>query len=67
MRIFGAYEACPKDTKKLTLHPITVVLGEPIYFTEEELIAPDGNDRALYQQLADRVMTAIAALQLPEK
>ena len=65
MRIFGAYEACPKDAKRLTLHPITVVLGEPIYFTEEELTATDGNERALYQQLADRVMTAIAALQLP--
>jgi len=66
MRIFGAYEAFPKNAKKIIMHPITVVLGKPLYFTEEELTSTDGNDRALYQHLADRVMTAIAELQLPE-
>ena len=66
MRIFGAYEAFPKNAKKMILHPITVVLGEPLHFTEAELTASDGNDRALYQALSDRVMRAIAALQLPE-
>ena len=66
MRIFGAYEAFPKNAKKMTLHPITVVLGEPIHFTTEELTAVDRNDRALYQGLSDRVMAAIAELQLPE-
>ena len=66
MRIFGAHEAFPKNAKKINLHPITVVLGEPIYFTESELTPPNGDDRALYQQLTDRVMSAIEALQLPE-
>lgn len=65
MRIFGAHEAFPKNAKKINLHPITVVLGEPIYFTEAELTAHDGDDRALYQRLTDRVMNAIGALQLP--
>ena len=66
MRIFGAHEAFPKDAKKIMLHPITVVLGKPIYFTEKDLTPIDGDNRALYQQLADRVMAAIAELQLPE-
>lgn len=66
MRLFGAYEAFPKDAKKIHFHPITMVLGKPIYFTEAELTSHDGNDRALYQQLADRVMAAIAELKLPE-
>ncbi|MFZ4116028.1 MAG: lysophospholipid acyltransferase family protein [Chthoniobacterales bacterium] len=65
MRIFGAHEAFPKNAKKIRLHPITVVLGKPLYFTENELTAADGNDRALYQHLTDRVMMAIAELQLP--
>lgn len=66
MRIFGAHEAFPKNAQKLNFHPITIVLGEPIYFTESELTPYDGNDRALYQRLTDRVMDAIAQLKLPE-
>ena len=66
MRVFGAHEAFPKNAKKISFHPITVVLGEPLHFTEEELTAPAGKERELYQQLSDRVMEAIAALQLPE-
>ncbi|MFI0347439.1 MAG: lysophospholipid acyltransferase family protein [Chthoniobacterales bacterium] len=62
MRVFGAYEAFPKGSKKIHLTPITVVLGNPIYFTEAELIASDGNDRALYQRLSDRVMEEIGKL-----
>jgi 1-acyl-sn-glycerol-3-phosphate acyltransferase len=65
IRIFGAHEAFPKNAKKIRLHPITVVLGKPIYFTETELTAPDGDDRALYQHLTERVMSAIEELQLP--
>lgn len=67
MRIFGAHEAFPKNAKKIHLHPITIVIGEPIYFSETELTAVKGNERALYQHLADRVMEAIATLELPKK
>lgn len=67
MRLFGPYEAFPKEAKKIHFRPITIVLGEPIYFTEEELTPVDRNDRELYQRLAERVMKAIAALQLPEE
>lgn len=61
MRIFGAYESFPKGSKKLHFTPITVVVGEPIYFTPEEL---EPSSRETYQRLSDRVMEGIAALKL---
>ena len=68
VRIFGSHEAFPKGSEKITACPITVVLGEPIRFTPRELDPASfhGDERALYQHLSDRVMEAIAALQLPE-
>jgi len=68
MRIFGSHEAFPKGSGKITACPITVVVGEPIRFTPRELdpASYGGDERALYQQLSDRVMEAIAGLQLPE-
>jgi len=67
VRIFGSYEAFPKGSDKISLAPITVVLGETIHFTDADLNPSlHGNDeRALYQSLSDRVMSAIAELQLP--
>ncbi len=64
MRIFGSHEAFPKGTRKINLHPITVVIGEPIHFRPEELKPAT---RETYQALSDRVMTAIAALELPPR
>ena len=68
MRIFGAHEAFPKGSGKIIAAPITVVVGEPIRFTREELdpASCGGDERALYQKLSDRVMEEIAALELPE-
>ncbi len=60
MRIFGAHEALPRGSGRVRLHPITIVIGEVIHFTDAEFSAR-GKD--LYQQLSDRVMAAIAALQ----
>ena len=71
MRIFGSFEAFPKNTGKgsgkITMTPITVVVGEPLRFTDEDLDARNygGDERLLYQHLSDRVMAAIAELQLP--
>jgi len=62
MRIFGAYEAFPKNARRFQLSPITVVIGEPIHFTEEEIA---NTSRETYQILSNRVMDAIGALQLP--
>jgi len=61
MRIFGAYEAFPKESKGLRFTRITVVIGEPIYFTKED-VEPGG--RETYQGLSDRVMEAISALTI---
>jgi 1-acyl-sn-glycerol-3-phosphate acyltransferase len=60
MRIFGAFEAFPRDRKLPKRHPITIVIGEPIYFTDAD-IAEGGRD--VYQKLSDRVMERIAAIQ----
>ena len=68
VRVFGAYEAFPKGSGKISATPLTVVIGEPLRFTPEELdpASCDGDERALYQKLSDRVMAAIAGIQLPE-
>lgn len=60
MRIFGAYEAYPMGAKFPKLRPITIVVGEPIIFTEADLI---GEGRELYQRLSERVMERIAAIE----
>ena len=61
MRIFGAHEALPRGGGSLHFVPITIVIGEPIFFTAADL-NPPGKD--LYNRLSQRVMDAIAALQL---
>jgi 1-acyl-sn-glycerol-3-phosphate acyltransferase len=62
MRIFGAHEALPRAGGRLRFCPITVVVGEPLRFTEADLQGPK---REVYSRLSERVMDAIAALQLP--
>jgi 1-acyl-sn-glycerol-3-phosphate acyltransferase len=61
MRIFGAYEAWPVGQKWPRFRPVTVVVGEPIYFTEQDLQPPT---KDLYQRLSQRVMDAITALRI---
>jgi 1-acyl-sn-glycerol-3-phosphate acyltransferase len=61
MRIFGAHEALPRGGGGLHFVPITIVIGEPIFFTAADL-NPLGKD--LYKRLSQRVMDAIAALRL---
>jgi 1-acyl-sn-glycerol-3-phosphate acyltransferase len=61
MRIFGAFDAWPIGGK-IRLGPrITIVLGQPIYFSESDL---QSQDREVYARLSQRVMDAIAAIQL---
>jgi len=61
MRIFGAHEALPRDGGRLRLTRITVVVGQPISFTAADIEA-GGKD--IYGRLSQRVMDAIAELQL---
>jgi 1-acyl-sn-glycerol-3-phosphate acyltransferase len=61
MRIFGAHRALPRGGGKLRFCPITIVVGEPLRFTAEDV---EGPARDVYLRLSQRVMNAIAALQL---
>jgi 1-acyl-sn-glycerol-3-phosphate acyltransferase len=61
MRIFGAHQALPRGRGGLHFVPITIVIGEPIFFTVIDLKSPEKN---LYGRLSQRVMNAIAALEL---
>jgi len=60
MRIFGAHKAFPRGGRPHPFTPITLVVGEPMFFTQEDLV---GEGRALYQNLSERVMERIAAIQ----
>jgi 1-acyl-sn-glycerol-3-phosphate acyltransferase len=60
VRIFGAHEVLPRNGG-FHFHPITIVVGEPIYFSETDLQPRDKN---LYGRLSQRVMNAIADLKL---
>jgi 1-acyl-sn-glycerol-3-phosphate acyltransferase len=64
MRIFGAHEALPRGHARLRFRKITLVVGDPIYFTKDDL---QGEGRELYQRLSDRVMERISEIQLPGK
>ena len=61
LRIFAAHEALPRDGGRVRCVPITIVIGEPIFFSAADIEAGGKN---LYAQLSDRVMNAIAALHL---
>ena len=60
-RIFGAHEALPRGGGKLRFCRITIVVGEPLRFTAADV---EGRGREVYPRLSQRVMDAIAALQL---
>jgi 1-acyl-sn-glycerol-3-phosphate acyltransferase len=61
MRIFGAHEALARGGGGLHFVPITIVIGEPIFFAAADL---NRSGKDLYQRLSQRVMDAIAALRL---
>jgi len=60
LRIFGAFDAWPLGGRIHLFRPITLEVGKPIYFSESDL-SPREN---LYGRWSQRVMEAIAALQL---
>jgi 1-acyl-sn-glycerol-3-phosphate acyltransferase len=60
VRVFGSFEALPR-AGGLKFRPVSVVVGKPMRFTEDDL----KGDRDAYQTLSNRVMEKIASLQLP--
>jgi 1-acyl-sn-glycerol-3-phosphate acyltransferase len=63
IRVFGSFAALPR-AGGIRFVPITVVIGKPLFFTKQDL---GDDERAAYQVISDRVMAAIAALELPPR
>jgi 1-acyl-sn-glycerol-3-phosphate acyltransferase len=63
VRVFGSYAALPRSGG-IRFVPITIVIGKPLFFTKQDL---GDDERAAYQVLSDRVMAAIAALEIPAR
>jgi 1-acyl-sn-glycerol-3-phosphate acyltransferase len=59
VRVFGAYDAWPIHRKWPRPGRVTVVVGEPIHFAQEDV---ESGGKEVYQRLSQRVMDAIAAL-----
>ena len=65
VRIFGTYEALPKGAKFLNLKPkISIVFGKPLNFEDFENCKAEEDP---LQAISDRVMQAIANLNLKEE
>lgn len=65
VRLFGPEKALPRGSKKIRRHPATLAVGESIDFSD--LVAdPTLSTKDRYQAIANRIMAAIAALELRE-
>lgn len=65
VRLFGAEKALPRGGKKIHRHPVVLVVGEPVDLSaliEDKSLSTKDK----YQMIADRIMTEIRALELPE-
>jgi 1-acyl-sn-glycerol-3-phosphate acyltransferase len=60
-RIFGSFEAWPKNGK-FKPYPITVIVGKPIRFTSEDVAS---DEREIYQKISERILGEIAKLEIP--
>lgn len=60
IRIRGAREALPRGSGRIRFARVSLNIGPPIRFTQEELAAAKGKEG--YQKIADRLMEAVAAL-----
>lgn len=64
MRIFGAHEAFPRDSSKIRLAPITLVVGDPLHFSKSDC---EGDPKTVYKKISDQIMDRIVSLQCPER
>ncbi len=66
VRVFGTFDAYSRHARFPTLHPIAVKYGRPLYFEAERAEvahAPKARVKEIYQEVANRLMAEIAALQ----
>ena len=61
MRVFGAFAAWPIHQKWPRPGRVTIVVGDPIHFTPQDV---ESGGKEVYQRLSQRVMDAIAGLSL---
>lgn len=59
VRLFGSFEAFPRDRVTPRLVSITAVVGKAMRFSPEEIA-----DRTAYQKIGDRIMDAVAQIKL---
>ena len=65
VRLFGPEKALPRGVKKLRRHPVTLVVGKAVEFTD--LIEdPSLSTKERYQTIADRIMEEIGQLEMPD-
>ena len=63
MRVFGAFEAFPRNSKRPRFSPITICVGEVLRFSDADFA---GEPKVVYRQISETVMQRIAELELPE-
>ena len=66
VRLFGAEKVLPLGSKRVYRHPIVLVVGEPIDFSDM-LADKDLKPKDRYQLIANQIMDAIRALELPDE
>jgi len=64
LRIFGAFDAFPRNSKTVRFTPVTLVVGDVLRFTAKDC---EGDPRVVYKRVSNTVMEAIAALRCPPR
>jgi len=64
LRIFGAFDAFPRNSKTVRFTPVTLVVGDVLHFTAKDC---EGDPRVVYKRVSNTVMEAIAALLCPPR
>jgi len=64
LRIFGAFDAFPRNSKTVRFTPVTLVVGDVLHFTAKDC---EGDPRVVYKRVSNTVMEAIAALRCPPR
>lgn len=67
VRVFGTFEAYGRGMRFPRFRPVAVRFGRPLTFTElrrEAVECPKDRLKAIYQEVADEIMSAIGSIEL---